>query len=119
MERTATRTTVRTARQARRRPAVQAIRGLRAHGARLHSTEPTGSVELAFEVTFPVESATVWVQSSTGFDVLTYRHFTAATPARRWNVTVPDLPAGTYDVTVDVPWLGDGGRESWSGQVQV
>ncbi|HEX6310936.1 MAG TPA: hypothetical protein VF152_04870 [Acidimicrobiia bacterium] len=95
----------------------QVIDDAQARGVPDHETG--GAVRVTFAVARPVGAVTVWVQSRTGFDVLTYRHFVAADPACRWDVTVPGLPAGTYDVVVDVPDAAPGRQASWIGAVTV
>jgi hypothetical protein len=86
----------------------QAIRSLRAWGAGPTRSKPAGLIRTTFTLGRPVAAVTVWAQSSDGCDVLTYRHATTRRPSRDWDVTLPDLPAGTYDVLVDVtdPQLG-------------
>ena len=79
----------------------QAIRSLRTWSAPPGGHESNGFIRARFCLTRPVAAVTVWVQSSDGLDVLTYRHFTT-TPSGDWEITVPDLPSGTYDVIVDV-----------------
>jgi hypothetical protein len=92
----------------------QTILNLRVWGAR----DP-GSVRATFALSRPVTSVTLWVQTTGRFDVLTYRHFTARTPETEWELTFPGLPAGSYDVILDVPDPGAAEHESWAGQVRV
>jgi hypothetical protein len=91
----------------------QTITGLRVWGGR-------DSIRATFAVSTPVTSVTMWVQSSGSFDVLLYRHFSARAATREWDVTFADLPAGSYEVILDVPDPAPGAEHrSWSGRVEV
>jgi hypothetical protein len=97
----------------------QAIRNLRTWSAPPGGHESSGLIRASFSLTQPTAAVTVWVQSRDGLDVLTYRHFTVARPTRDWEVTVPELPSGAYDVIVDVPDQPGGTHTSQSTQVDV
>jgi hypothetical protein len=97
----------------------QAIRKMRTWSAGPTGRETGGLIRATFTLARPVAAITVWAQSSDGFDVLTYRHFTVTRPSRNWDVTLPDLPAGAYDVIVDVSDPQRGTQTSVSLQVEV
>ena len=110
------RTTIRT----RTDTHTQAILDPRIWGVRPLGRETTGAVQVTFAVARPIGAVTLWVQTSDGLDVLTYRHFTAdGRRARSWDVTFPDLPRGSYDVIVDVPDPRTGRHQSWTTRVEV
>ena len=91
----------------------QTITGLRVWGGH-------DSIRATFAVSSPVTAVTVWVQSSGSFDVLLYRRFSARAATAQWDVTFADLPAGSYEVILDVPDPAPGaGPRSWSGRVEV
>jgi hypothetical protein len=110
----------RTAVRPRATAVAQAILDPRVWGVHPLGRETTGAIQATFAVARPVATVTLWVQTSAGLDVLTYRHFRAEDgPVRSWDVTFPDLPRGAYDVIVDVPGPEHGGRRSWTARVEV
>lgn len=98
----------------------QTILDPRVWGVHPLGRETTGAIQATFALARPVATVTLWVQTSDGLDVATYRHFAAEDgPARSWDVTFPDLPRATYDLIVAVPGPDRGRHESWTTQVEV